>query len=260
MLLNAGCNIEIDAAAPSAAILMMRPASGPAQDIRESAITIDPQTSFVDCTDLYGNFFQRTILPQGRSVISATCSAEVADTIDVDMAAPFTPVNELPDYALHYLLPSRFCPSDLMLTQANKIIEGAAPGYAQVEAIRSWINRKVKYKYGSSGPTTTALDTAKSRKGVCRDFAHLGISLCRAVRIPARMVSGYLYKLDPMDLHVWFEAFVGGRWYTFDATQKDPRGGRIAVAYGRDVADIALMSEYGPLKLGKMEVWVNRAK
>ena len=98
------------------------------------------------------------------------------------------------------------------------------------------------------------MDTAKRRAGVCRDFAHLGIALCRALRIPARMVVGYLYQLEPMDLHAWFEAFVGGRWYTFDATQKRPRGNRIIIGFGRDAADVAQLSEYGPLKTTSMSV------
>jgi transglutaminase-like putative cysteine protease len=117
----------------------------------------------------------------------------------------------------------------------------------------------VKYKYGTSDASTSAVDTAKKRVGVCRDFSHLGIALCRALRIPARMVVGYLHELDPMDLHAWFEAYVGGRWYTFDATQKTPKGNRIVVAYGRDAGDVAQLTEYGPLKTTAMSVWVQPA-
>ncbi len=100
------------------------------------------------------------------------------------------------------------------------------------------------------------MDTAKRRAGVCRDFAHLRIALCRALRIPARMVVGYFYQLEPPDLHASFEAFVGGRWYTFDATEKRPRGNRIISGYGRDAADVAQLSEDGPLKTTTMSVWV----
>jgi transglutaminase-like putative cysteine protease len=105
--------------------------------------------------------------------------------------------------------------------------------------------------------STSALDTLRDKAGVCRDFSHIGLSLCRALHIPARMVVGYLYQLDPMDLHAWFEAFVDGRWYTFDATQKEPRGGRIAIAYGRDAADVALITELGALETKDMHVWVD---
>lgn len=257
MILQAGCKIQVTTAAPSPVFLMMRPVTGPAQLIHASSVQVDPELHYDEFQDLYGNHCQRLMLPAGTLFITATCEAGVADEMDVDLGAGFTSVDELPDYVVHYLLPSRYCQSDLMLDLASRIIRGAPPGYGQVEAIRSWIHSKIKYKYGSSGPTTTAMDTAKSRKGVCRDFAHLGITLCRALRIPARIVSGYLYQLEPMDLHAWFEVFVGGRWYTVDATQKEPRGNRIVIAYGRDAADIALMSEYGPLRIENMEVWVN---
>ena len=107
-----------------------------------------------------------------------------------------------------------------------------------------------------SSSTTDALDTLQQGAGVCRDFAHVGIALCRSLQIPARMVAGYLHGLQPMDLHAWFEAFVGGRWYTFDATQAEPRGGRIVLAYGHDAADVAFISDYGmqPLRIDEMFV------
>jgi transglutaminase-like putative cysteine protease len=128
-----------------------------------------------------------------------------------------------------------------MLTkEAREIVHGVQPGYAQVEAIRAWIEKNIEYKRGSSDESTSGLDTFKQRAGVCRDFVHVGVTLCRALTIPARMVVGYLHRLQPpMDQHAWFEAFVGGRWYPFDATQKEPRGGRIVLAYGRDAADVA---------------------
>src|SRR5690606_4770994 len=107
-----------------------------------------------------------------------------------------------------------------------------------------------------SQSTTSALDTIESRAGVCRDFAHLGIALCRAIQIPARMVVGYLHELEPMDSHAWFEAFVGDRWFTFDATQPHPKGNRVAVAYGRDAADVAIVTQYGHVDLTDMHVWV----
>ena len=129
-------------------------------------------------------------------------------------------------------------------------------GYAQVEAVRAWVHQNIKYQYGVSTATTDAIDTLNAQAGVCRDFSHIGISLCRALRIPARMVVGYLYQLDPMDLHAWFEAYIGGRWYTFDATQDQPRGGRIVVAYGRDAADVAFISNYGGLTTTSLQAWV----
>jgi transglutaminase-like putative cysteine protease len=176
--------------------------------------------------------------------------------IAVEPDAPATPIEQVPDAALQFLLQSRYCPSDRMEDRAREIVAGLAPGYAQVEAIRAWIHDNLIYRYGVSDAATDALDTLASGAGVCRDFAHVGLSLCRALKIPARMVVGYLYQLDPMDMHAWFEAFVGGRWYTFDATQAAPRGGRIVVAYGRDAADVAFLSNYGPLNTERLKVQV----
>jgi len=133
------------------------------------------------------------------------------------------------------------------------------PGYPQVAAIEQWLRDEMKYVSGSSNASTSAVDTAKARTGVCRDYAHLGIALARSLNIPARMVVGYLHNLEPMDLHAWFEAYVGDRWYTFDATQAEPRGGRVVLAYGRDAADVAFISNYGPLETVAMRVWVEIA-
>ncbi len=248
--------MTVETTMPTAVVLMLEPISGAAQLILKSSVSVDPPTPHVDIADCFGNSAQRLILPEGISVITAEMSASVPDEIDVHPDAPFTPVQDLPDSVLQFLLPSRFCQSDLLLDLATEVAGTAVPGYAQVAAIRDWIHQNIEYKYGTSGPTTSAVDTARDRQGVCRDFAHLGISMCRALRIPARMVSGYLYQLDPMDLHAWFEAFVGDRWYTVDATQDGPRGNRIIVGYGRDAVDIAQMSEYGDVKVKEMNVYV----
>jgi transglutaminase-like putative cysteine protease len=167
-------------------------------------------------------------------------------------------VELVPDGTLVYLLQSRYCPSDKLEDEAREIVKGTAPGYAQAERIRQWIHDNHEYKYGVSQESTDAIDTMKARAGVCRDFAHIGVALCRSLQIPARVVVGYLHELDPMDLHAWFEAFVGGRWYTFDATQAEPRAGRIVVAYGRDIADVAFLSNYGPMEVTDMKVSVER--
>lgn len=257
MLLHAGCRATIETTIPTAASLMLRPISGYAQTVLNSSIMIDPLTNVVDALDPYGNNVQRVILPVGTCTVSATITAIVSDFLDVDHEAPFVPVQELPDYTLPYLLPSRYCQSDLLLDLATQVIQGANPGYDQVQAIGTWIHRNVQYVRGSSGPSTSAIDTANSRQGVCRDFSHLGIALCRALRIPARIVSGYLHGLDPMDLHLWFEAFVGGRWYAIDATQDEPRGGRLIVGYGRDSADVAWMNEFGVVQVTELTAYVN---
>ena len=260
MILNAGCIINVDAAADSAVVLMLLPQTGLGQNVKTSRLSVEPAVTLREFQDAFGNFVQRTVLHSGHSVITSTCTVETPDEIAVHPDAEFTLIQKLPDETLQYLLPSRYCEADRLLKMATSITKGITPGYPQVEAIRSWIYRKLRYKYGVSNASTSALETARKRAGVCRDFAHLGIALCRALRIPARMVVGYLHLLDPMDLHAWFEAFLGRRWYTFDPTQKPPRGNRIVIAYGRDAADVAQLSEYGPLKIQSMSAWVDPAE
>lgn len=256
MRLNAGCEINFEASEPIPVILMLKPRSGFGQVILRGEYILKPNVPVREYTDPYGNFCQRLVVPQGSLHLKVSVSAETSDEIDLPFDAPFVPVPDLPDSVLQFLLPSRYCPSDQMSALANQMMSGIRPGYAQVEAIRSWIQSKVEYRYGTSNSSTSALDTVTKRVGVCRDFAHLGIALCRSLDIPARMVVGYLYELEPMDLHAWFEAFVGGRWYTFDATQQEPKGNRIAIAYGRDAADVAIATQFGPLNLLDMKVWV----
>lgn len=239
-------------------IAMLRPRSGEAQWIVSEKYTFAPFVHATEYVDGFGNLCQRMIAPSGGFHILTETEIEVADSISVNPGGPLTVPEHLPDSALQFLLPSRYCPADTMFDLAQEVVGDATPGYDQVEAIRAWIREHIEYKYGVSTGSTTAADTVKDGAGVCRDFSHIGLSLCRALRIPARMVVGYLYRLDPMDLHAWFEAFVDGRWYTFDATQAEPRGGRIAIAYGRDAADVALITELGPMKTEGMHVSVEK--
>lgn len=265
MRLEAGCQISFEASAPTPVILMLRPRSGAGQWVLREEYLLTPNLPITEYTDGYGNLCQRLVVQPGAFQVRSTAAVETADVIDVMSGAPYIPVQYLPDPALQFLLPSRYCPSDRMGDLALEIVGDCAPGYDQVEAIRGWIQTNIKYAYGTSDASTWAPDTVEKRVGVCRDFAHLGIALCRSLNIPARMVVGYLYELDPMDLHAWFEAYVGvtetettqGRWYTFDATQEQPRGNRIAIAYGRDAADVALATQFGPMQLLNMQVWVN---
>lgn len=260
MQLNAGCELTFDAQTPTPLVLMLRPRSGAGQWIIREEYQIIPAVNVTEFTDMYGNLCQRVVAPQGPFSIHFSATVQTADLIDVSPGAPFTPVEDLPDDVLHYTLPSRYCQSDQLGDLAAQITEHAEPGYDQAEAIRKWIHENVKYEYGTSDASTSAVDTADKRVGVCRDFTHLGISLCRALNIPARMVVGYLHELDPMDLHAWFEAYVDGRWFTFDATQEKPRGNRITVAYGRDAADVAFTTQFGLMQLNDMKVWVDTAE
>jgi transglutaminase-like putative cysteine protease len=260
MRLDAGCEIVFDVTAPTPIILMLRPRSGNGQWIFAESYDFSQQVEISEYVDNNGNLCQRLIAPVGRFVITANAKAVAAEIIDVEPGAPLTLVQDLPDYALQFLLPSRYCQADFLGDLALQIVGEAKPGYDQVEALRLWIHKNIQYQYGTSNASTSAIDTVETKQGVCRDFAHLGIALCRSLEIPARMVVGYLYELEPMDLHAWFEAYVGGRWYTFDATQDTPRGGRITVASGRDAVDVAFATVYGQADLLEMKVRVESEK
>jgi transglutaminase-like putative cysteine protease len=257
MRLKATTHITLESPERAAFIAMLRPSSGQGQWIVSESYDIQPLIRAVEYVDVFGNLCQRLVMPKGKLELEVACVVECPDEIATAPDAPATPPEDLPDSVLQYLVPSRYCPSDQLGKQAREITSRAKPGYAAVEAIRTWIEHNIEYKRGTSDESTSGLDTFNQRAGVCRDFAHVGLSLCRALTIPARMVVGYLHRLQPpMDQHAWFEAFVGGRWYTFDATQKEPRGGRIVLAYGRDAADVAITTPFGPIEVKGMKVHV----
>jgi transglutaminase-like putative cysteine protease len=260
MILDASCEISFEADAAIPLILMLRPRSGYAQWVMREEYALEPHSTVIEYTDGFGNLCQRVVMGPGKFTIRCSCSAHTADAIDVDPSAGFVLAQNIPEPALQFLLPSRYCQSDMLSGLASSIAGHLPGGYPQGEAIRLWLHDNLKYQYGTSNASTSALDTAQTKTGVCRDYAHLGIALCRSLNIPARMVVGYLHGLDPMDLHAWFEAFVGGRWYVFDGTQKEPRGNRIAIAFGRDAADVALVTQFGALKMTSMKVQVNQAR
>lgn len=240
-------------------VAMLRPRSGVQQWVVAERYDIAPWVPASEYVDCFGNLCQRYTLPKGESVLTVEHEVEVHGQIAVDPHAPQVPAAMLPDETLVYLLQSRYCPSDMMEERARAIVQGCAPGYPQAERICDWIRGNIEYRYGVSEGSTCALDTLVDGAGVCRDFAHVGVALCRSLLMPARIVVGYLHGLDPMDMHAWYEVFLGGRWYAFDATQEEPRGGRIVVAHGRDAADVAFLSNYGPLEITGMDVSVTTA-
>jgi transglutaminase-like putative cysteine protease len=254
--LEVASEIRFQALWPSPVVLILSPQSGDGQNVIAEELTVEPSARVREFVDGFGNLCHRLLMPKGTSDVAVHAVVETADHIDVDMTAPRTPMDQVPDYVLEFCLPSRYCQSDTLGTFARGIVGDALPGYPQVEAIRQWIESSIRYQYGVSSVSTSVVETLQQRAGVCRDFAHLGIAMCRAIDIPARMVVGYLHELIPMDHHAWFEAYVGGRWFTFDATQRFPRGNRVAVAYGRDAADVAIATQYGSLELLEMMVSV----
>jgi len=257
MILDATCQLDYQVTEDVPAIFMLRPRSGWAQWIMREDFQIFPQIPVVEFTDLYGNLCQRMIMPAGDFQLHVQYRALVPDAADSDLLAQVMPVQHLPPELLHYLLPSRYCQSDQLLDVALSIVGDMPQSYEMVDRIRAWIHHQIVYDSSCSNSSTSALDTAQMKRGVCRDFAHLGIALCRSVNVPARMVVGFLYDLRPMDLHAWFEAYIGGRWFTFDATEPLTRGNRIAVAYGRDAVDVAISTMFGNFTMLNMQVTVN---
>jgi len=246
MWLRTSCVLTFDIAVPAPFVLMLRPRSGAQQWIAREEYMLTPSVPVFEFTDGYGNLCQRLTAPTGTFEVATSAEVMTSDEVDQAHGAAFVEIQDLPDATLSYLLPSRYCESDRFHQMATAITFGQLPGYDQVAAIVSWLRYNVSYQPGSSDVPISAAEVNSRRVGVCRDLAHLGIALCRSLSIPSRLVVGYLHQLEPMDLHAWFEAYVGGRWYTFDATQSRLRGGYVAVGYGRDAADVAVYSQFGP--------------
>ncbi len=246
MLLQVSCDLAFDIAVPTPFILMLRPRLDMNQRVIHEGYSLTPTTPMAEFIDSAGNRCQRLVAPPGQFSLQTWARVEVADVAETQPGAPFIPVPDLPDRVLDYLLPSRYCESDRFGQMAAEITAGRTPGYDQVAAIEEWLRANVRFVPGSSEIPLSAVDVNLNQQGVCRDLAHLGIALCRGLTIPARLVVGYLHELEPMELHAWFEAYVGGQWYRFDATQREPKAGYVVTGYGRDATDVAVYNQFGP--------------
>ena len=214
--------------------------------------------------DSFGNWCSRVVAPIGSMCLSA--NALIHDSALPDVVAPLateTPVESLPEEALLFLLASRYCETDRLSAIAWELFAHAPSGWGRVQAICDFVNRHLTFGYEHARPTRTAWEGYQERIGVCRDFAHLAIALCRCMNIPARYCTGYLGDIGvppvdaPMDFSGWFEAYLGDRWYTFDARHNTPRIGRILIARGRDAADVAISTTFGPNVLRSFRVWTD---
>jgi transglutaminase-like putative cysteine protease len=258
MWIRTTCNLEFQMGDSTPLILMLRPRSGIQQWVARESYSLSPVVPVVEYTDIFGNLCQRLVAPSGNFSVSTSAEVMVADGVDRGHGAGFVEIQYLPDAVLSYILPSRYCESDRFGDLAREIVDGVQLGYNQVNRISDWVQGAIRYNPGSSAFPLSAVEVNAQGEGVCRDLAHLGIALCRSISIPARLVVGFLYGLEPMDLHAWFEAYVGGRWYTFDPTDNALRGGRLAVAYGRDAADVSVYHQFGPPALfSSMDVRVD---
>jgi len=195
--------------------------------------------------DLFGNLCRRFLVPEGQIAIDYSALIEIDNGREPERKPYEQNGLELPPEVMPYLLPSRYCESDRMGDEAYSLFGDQTPGFERVSNIERWINEHFVYMYGVSDVSTSAINTMSQRSGVCRDFAHVGISLCRALNIPARYVSGYCPDLETPDLHAWFQAYLDGVWTNFDATATAPRKALVEVAVGRDAVDCAWCTFFG---------------
>ncbi len=257
--LTVGCRFGVEAALPSTAIMQVAPYLQAGIAIRsERWDTGAVHHSYVDS---YGNRCERFELAAGASRVEYEAQIVLADAADlVDPSANEIPVALLPDAVLSFVMPSRFCLPDELGHEAWQRFGHLAPGWSRVQAIVDYVHDYLLFVPGASNPWTSAAEAYRAGQGVCRDYAHLAITFCRALNIPARYVFGYIPNIgvaqppEAMDFAAWFEAYLGGRWHTFDARNNTPRVGRVVVGRGRDAVDVALITSFGPLTLTAFEV------
>jgi transglutaminase-like putative cysteine protease len=256
-----GCDFTYVAAIGTPVIFQVQPAGSPLVGVEDARWASEPELAIRGYADLYGNPCVRAVLPAGRSSFRYQAVAVVPDAAeDADEDAPECAPDDLPDQTLIYTLPSRYCLPDVLGDEAWSRFGGLPPGYRRVQAICDHVHGHLTFQYGSTTALSSAADVNLTRRGVCRDFTHLAISFCRALNIPARYVFGYLPDLDvppdpaPMDFAAWMEAWLGGRWWTFDPRNNIRRKGRIVIGRGRDASDVAMATTFGGPLLESMLV------
>ncbi len=227
------------------------------QKILSENLQIKPQLNYQEyISPVVNNRYFRVNVPPGTLKVSYEATVEKSYFEGNIESIPEVPPVELPLDTLYYLYPSRYCQSDRLMRLAEQEFGELLPDYSRVTAICNWIYDNVTYLSGSTDSETSAYDTLIERAGVCRDFAHLGIALCRALSIPARFVSTYAYNLQPPDFHACFEAYLGGKWYLFDATRLAPLEGFIRISTGKDAADVSFATIFGSIQMETMNVFV----
>jgi len=261
-VVRVGCEFGYAAAATTPAVFQVQPHENSPATVQRQAWQTSPELRRHGYRDIYGNGCQRIVLPAGTSMLRFDALVSVPDaTEDVDPSAAETPPACLPDAALLYTMPSRYVLPDVLGEEAWRLFGSMNPGYRRVAAICDYVHRHLTFTPGSSTPLTTAADAYATGKGVCRDFAHLALSFCRALNMPAQYVYGYLPEIEvpaapePMDFAAWIEVYLDGVWYTFDPRNNEARKGRIVIGRGRDALDVAMVTTFGGPELERMDVW-----
>ena len=267
MLIRIGFDLQFDIPAPVAMVALLHVHPSRESDLLEpDALMIEPGTKTENYIDSFGNRCTRFVAPPGHLRLSS--SALVRDSGDpdpYDWNARELHAGELPHEILTFLLSSRYCEVDRFTSISQELFGSIKPGWGRVQAITNWVNNHVTFNYHQTRPTKTALDVYTERVGVCRDYQHLAITFCRALNIPARYATGYLGDIGvperlPMDFSAWFEAYLDGKWWAFDARNNEPRIGRVLMATGRDAADVAITTSLGQAFLTHFSVVTQEEK
>jgi transglutaminase-like putative cysteine protease len=265
MLIRLGYELVFRIPARTPMVLMLYTHPSRAGSVRGGDwIRVEPDVPIEVYTDAFGNFCGRLVAQPGRLRLwSATVVEDSGLSDKVALDARQIPVEELPTALLTYLMGSRYCETD-KLTEIAWSLFGQTPlGWPRVQAVCNWVNANVQFGYQFASPFKSAWDVYQQRNGVCRDLNHLALTFCRCLGIPARYVTGYLGDIGvraspaPMDFSGWFEAYLGGQWYTFDARHNHPRIGRVVMARGRDAVDVALTTSFGPTVLERFQVFTD---
>lgn len=262
MRIRAGFTLGYDCPQPTPMLLVLKVHPSRRGDLLgDDALTFNPPVAAADYIDSFGNICTRMVAPAG--VITISTGFEIEDSGTPDPAAPDAvqhDIMDLPDEVLVFLLGSRYCDTDRLADLAGSLFNDTPPGWPRVQAICDYVHQRITFDYMKADSRRSAHGGHSDRVGVCRDFAHLAVALCRCMNIPARYCTGYLGDFGvppdsmPMDFSAWFEAYLGGRWHTFDARHNKPRIGRILMATGRDATDVALATIFGPVQLAGFEV------
>jgi transglutaminase-like putative cysteine protease len=252
MLIRLAYDIQFDIPAPVAMVALLNVHPSRANDLLEpDELHAEPNIPVTSYIDSFGNRCARFVAPAGQLRLSGSTlirDSGFPDTLNI--TARQTDVGDLPNEVLSYLLNSRYCEVDRFSNIAYELFGNAAPGWSKVQAICNWVHSHVAFNYQHARPTKTALDVYTERVGVCRDSQHLAITFCRALNIPARYATGYMGDIGvpvvlPMDFSAWFEVWLDGQWWTFDARNNMPRIGRVLMATGRDASDVAMTTAFG---------------
>ena len=264
MRIRIGYSLTYEFVQPTPMIVLLNVHYSRASDLlAPDTMMTSPSTPYVSYRDSFGNWCNRVVAPAGSFQIRADTTINDFGLADeVVPGAQQHAVEDLPEEALMYLLPSRYCESDKLTETAWQLFGHTPLGWERVQAVSTWVHNHITFGYQWARPTKTAWEAYEERQGVCRDYAHLGVALCRALNIPARYCTGYLSDIDvpvtgPMDFSGWFEVFLDGRWITVDPRNWRPRKGRILIARGRDAADVAITTTFGPNFLADFRVWTD---